>query len=112
MNIYFNTDKFIDWIFKVMIDIEDDKPYTDEKLSDNTWIRTFNPSISNSDEYVWHRDEKDRVITVLEGNGWKFQFDNDIPKVINSSDKLVIPKGVYHRLIVGNTCLKLKIEEA
>ncbi len=108
---YLDADKFMDWIIELM-NSNETKPYTDEKISDNSWIRTFDPSVTDSEEYVWHRDDRDRIVTVLEGKGWKFQFDDDVPKMINSSDKLVIPKGVYHRLIVGNTCLKLKIEEA
>jgi hypothetical protein len=110
MLFYLDIEKIANWIIKLVVD-EERKPYIDEKVNSNTWVRTFDPSVSESDEYIWHRDKKDRVVTVLEGQGWKFQFDEQIPQVINSNDKLQIPKLVYHRLILGNTKLKLKIEE-
>lgn len=110
MSMYLDADKFMDWIIELMTGAEE-KPYTDERLSDNSWIRIFESSVTESEEYVWHRDHKTRHVTVLEGEGWQFQFDDDIPKKINSTDKLVIPKGVYHRLLIGNTPLKLKIKE-
>jgi len=100
------------WLIDVLCGVEDmSKPYRDEKISDNIWIRTFDPTITTSDEYVWHRDTKDRVVTVIEGEGWQFQFDDDIPKRINKNDTIKVPKQVYHRIIVGSTPLKIRIEE-
>lgn len=101
------------WLIDVILRMEsmNDKPYIDERLTDSSWIRTFDPAFTSSDEYIWHRDEKDRVVTVLEGDGWQFQFDNEIPIRINRNDEIKIPKQIYHRIIVGNTPLKLKIEE-
>ena len=56
-------------------------------------------------------NEKDRIVTVLEGEGWQFQFDEQVPQMINSFDIIRIPKGIYHRLLIGSTPLKIKIEE-
>ena len=88
-----------------------DKPYTDTRLSDTEWIREFNQSVSNSEEYVWHRDRNDRIVEILEGVDWQFQFDNDLPFFINSNDIIKIPKMVYHRIIPGKTKLRIKINE-
>lgn len=110
MTKFSDVDKFIDWILDLMTGNEANL-YKDARLTDNTWIRTFDPATTVSSEYVWHRDKKDRIVTVLEGEGWQFQFDEQIPEMINSGDRLVIDKGVYHRLIIGKTRLKLKIEE-
>lgn len=109
----YDPEDLAQWIIDVILGMENvnERPYTDERLTGNTWIRTFDPTITSSDEYVWHRDEKDRVVTVLEGEGWQFQFDNEIPIRINRNEVIRIPKQVYHRIIVGNTPLKLKIEE-
>lgn len=108
----YDPEQLAQWIIDVLCGVEYmSKPYTDDRLSENSWIRTFDPTITSSDEYVWHRDEKDRVVTVLEGEGWQFQFDNEIPIRINRNEVIRIPKQVYHRIIVGNTPLKLKIEE-
>lgn len=87
------------------------QPYIDEKLSETSWIRTFDPSATDSEEYIWHRDLKNRHIEVLEGNGWYFQFDEELPQRINRFDTLFVPKMKYHRLLVGKTPLKIKIKE-
>lgn len=87
------------------------KPYTDEKLSEKSWIRTFDPTISESEEYVWHRDYNNRQVEVLEGSGWKFQLDNELPFDINIGDSISIPKMIYHRIIPSNTKLRIKINE-
>jgi hypothetical protein len=85
--------------------------YIDEKLSDTSWIREFDPEITESEEYVWHRDLNDREVEVLEGEGWKFQFDNDLPFFINRNNSIQVPKMVYHRIIPGKTKLRIKINE-
>ena len=87
------------------------QPYIDEKVSDNCRIRTFDPAVEDSEEYVWHRDYNDRVVEVLEGAGWKFQFDDELPFVINIGDKLTIPKMTYHRLIPCDDKLRIRINE-
>jgi quercetin dioxygenase-like cupin family protein len=102
------------WIIDLMIGMEEHKmkkPYIDTKLSENEWIREFDPSISESEEYVWHRDTRDRTVLVLDGEGWKFQFDEELPQIINKGKELKIPKLVYHRLVPGSTNLKIKITE-
>lgn len=85
------------------------KPYSDEQISETTHIRIFDSE--DSSEYVWHRDKTDRRVTVLEGAGWQFQYDEEVPFLINSNDTFFIPKYVFHRLIRGNDRLKIKIEE-
>jgi hypothetical protein len=100
----------MDWIMEIIMD-EETKPYTDERLTSNSWIRTFDPKITDSDEYVWHRDHKNRIVTVIEGEGWQFQFDEQVPQMINSTETVYIPKETYHRLLIGITPLKIKIEE-
>jgi hypothetical protein len=95
----------------MILAVEKNVPYQDEFLSERSWIRTFDPLYTNSSEYVWHRDENDRILTVLDGEGWKFQFDNQIPEIINIKDVIYVPKMAYHRLIIGKSKLKLKIEE-
>ena len=110
MSYYLDADKFMDWVLQVMMN-EETKPYIDERINETTWIRTFDPEITDSEEYVWHRDHKDRIVTVLEGEGWQFQFDEQVPQMINSFDVIRIPKDTYHRLIIGKTILKIKIEE-
>ena len=86
------------------------KPYTDE-VKGRFKTRTFE-SNTDSHELVWHRDKADRIVTVLEGSGWFFQMDNNIPIELEEGDVLTIPKMEYHRIYkAGNTKLVLEIEE-
>ena len=86
------------------------KPYTD-KTNGRFKTRIFE-SNTDSHELVWHRDKADRVITVLEGNGWMFQMDNGIPYELEEGDVLNISKMEYHRIYkAGSTNLVIEIEE-
>lgn len=83
------------------------KPYT-EQVSHNTRTRKFSTLIE-SDELVWHRDATDREVHVLEGLGWRFQMDNELPVTLNPGDVIHIPRETYHRIIKGKTDLTVKI---
>ena len=72
-------------------------------------IRVFNEK-TNSDEFKWNRDREDRLITILEGEGWKIQIDNELPKDLKNGQRFIIPEGVYHRVIKGNGNLKVSVE--
>lgn len=87
----------------------DMKPYSQIKKGREI-IRTFDESIDGH-ELVWHRDKKDRVVQVLEGSGWWFQLDNSLPLELKVGTELEIPKETYHRVIKGDTPLKIKIIE-
>lgn len=84
-------------------------PYT-EVVNGNTKIRTFDGKL-NEEELVWHRDRNARKVTILESNGWKFQYDNGIPMLLEDNDVLYIPKEMYHRVIKGTGPLVIEIEE-
>ena len=71
-------------------------------------VRHF-PHDTESVELVWHRDRKDRYITPIGDTNWKIQFDNELPKPIN--DCIFIKEGRYHRIIKGEGCLKILINE-
>jgi quercetin dioxygenase-like cupin family protein len=58
---------------------------------------------------VWHEDQEDRIIEVLVGNGWRFQYDEDLPFEMITGDRFEIPRGYLHRVIKGNGTLKIKI---
>ena len=86
------------------------KPYYDEHLTDNQWIRIFNPYNTTADDYVWHRDKNDRIFTVLDGDDWKIQFDNELPILIEG--KIFIERNKYHRIICGEKeVVKIKIKK-
>ena len=85
------------------------KPYVDYD-SDEGFIRIFDYSVSE-DELIWHRDERDRLIKVIEGNGWKFQYENQLPFVLVDDHSYYIDAYSYHRLIKGGGDLTLRIIE-
>ena len=78
-------------------------PYTDK---DN--IRECSSNVDELD-LVCHQDKEDRLVEVLEGEGWKFQKDNNVPVDMKIGDRIFIPEGEIHRIIKGTTDLKIKI---
>jgi hypothetical protein len=72
--------------------------------------RTFSKDVL-TEELVWHRDKEDRTVTILEGVGWKFQKDNELPIHLNVGDEVAIKAFEYHRIIKGKTDLKIEIKE-
>lgn len=80
-------------------------PYKDERD-----IRTFSKDVL-AEELVWHRDREDRTVAILEGEGWKFQRDNELPIHLNVGDEISIEAFEYHRIIKGTTNLKIQIKE-
>lgn len=82
------------------------KPYKEEKISENTFIREFRQE-TDSSEYIWHRDKEDRVIESIGDTDWLIQMDNELPKRIEG--RVFIPKEKYHRVIKGTGDLKIKL---
>lgn len=86
------------------MEISSGKPYKDVGV-----IRIFSSDV-DGEELVWHRDREDRKITVLEGEGWQFQFNGSLPFELTEGRKFNIPEGMYHRVIKGKTDLVLKVK--
>jgi quercetin dioxygenase-like cupin family protein len=86
------------------------KPYVDIKITDEYIIREFNENIDPI-ELMWHRDNQFRKITILEGKEWYFQKDNELPIELKEGMSISIDILQWHRIIKGNTTLKIKIEE-
>ena len=87
-----------------------DFPFTEEKIGENTFIRTFSADVDEMD-LIWHADKENRVVTVLEGNGWKFQFDEELPIEMTNGLDISIFEGRLHRIIKGNGPLKIKLQK-
>lgn len=88
-----------------MVEITSGKPYKDDGE-----LRTFYSNV-DSDDLVWHRDLEDRKVTVLEGEGWQFQFNGSLPIELVEDRTFMIPRDMYHRIIKGKTKLVLRIEK-
>jgi hypothetical protein len=80
-----------------------DKPYKEDDC-----IRTFYPDVHDYD-LEWHVDFEDRMIDVVESDGWKLQFDNQIPQILSVGQRIFIEKMAWHRIIRGVGQLKVKI---
>jgi len=63
----------------------------------------------DDEEYVWHRDHEEREVEILEGEGWRIQFENCLPFLLQPGMIFDIPKGEYHRLLKGVNALKCRI---
>ena len=80
-----------------------------QKNIDDKKIRTFDENIDTI-ELKWHRDKEDRKVKVIESTNWKFQMDNELPKLLKKGDTLVIPKETFHRVIKGDGNLVIEVE--
>lgn len=81
-------------------------PFKETKLDNNQYIREFEESV-DSDELEWHRDRENRIVEIIQNDGWEFQLDNELPVVMTGS--FFVPKETYHRVIKGNGQLIVKI---
>ena len=85
------------------------KPYKDQTVDALETIRTFDDSIDPI-HLMWHRDDEDRKITILEcGKDWKLQFDDALPFVLESNTSIFILRHQWHRVIKGTGDLVVKI---
>ena len=87
------------------MEISSGNPYTDVGV-----VRIFSSEV-DTEELVWHRDKENRKITVLEGEGWQFQFNGSLPFELKRDQIFDIPEDMYHRVIKGKTDLVLKIKK-
>lgn len=84
--------------------------YIDVIIDETTKYRSFKDTI-DSDELLWHQDERDRTIRIFSGKDWKLQFDDQLPFVLEEGKEYQIPNHIYHRVIKGNGDLIIRIKE-
>lgn len=81
-----------------------------QQTQDNKLIRTFTTDVEDLD-LVWHQDNKDRLVEIIEPGGWSFQMENELPNKLERGQKFFIPKLVWHRVIKGESEMVVSIEE-
>ena len=86
------------------------KPYIEHKLNNGMLLRTFSKD-AMIEELVWHRDHNDRIVEVVEGEGWEIQFEDKLPQPLKVGIQYNIPANTYHRVKRGTTDLVIKIKE-
>ena len=84
-------------------------PFEEEKIKDNIFVRTFSSDVDEMD-LIWHTDKENRFIKVLEGNGWQFQYDEELPFEMTGLGFPVM-KGQIHRVIKGVGPLKIELHK-
>lgn len=85
-------------------------PFQERRISEKQFLREFTKDTSPG-ELVWHQDREDRVIKVVEANGWKLQLDNQLPVLLENNSTYHIPAYLYHRVIKGSGKLVIKVEK-
>ena len=85
-------------------------PFKEEQIDQFNFIRTFSAGVDEMD-LIWHADKENRIITVLECNGWKFQFDEELPVEMTEGKSISILKGKLHRVIKGKGPLKINLQK-
>lgn len=87
--------------------MKDMLPFIERKIEEEeVFIREFSQS-TDSEEFAWHRDREDRVISSVLESDWMFQLENCTPTRINGA--IQVQAGTWHRLIKGSGDLTLKI---
>ena len=88
------------------------KPIEDfeNSIYKNVFTRVFKENVKDK-QLIWHKDRKDRVVKVIYGTGWKLQYDNKLPIELEVGQNYHIKKEEFHRLLKGNSELKLEIKE-
>lgn len=85
-------------------------PYTDVPRSKSgSFVRTFSSSVME-DHLAWHKDKENRLLIPIKSNGWKLQYDNEIPVSLVEGSVYIIEKELYHRIIKGKNDLILFIK--
>lgn len=77
--------------------------------SDYGDLRIFECDV-DPEQLIWHRDKEDRTITVIEGTGWQFQFDDQLPFELKVGSKVAVAAMIYHRILKGQNRLVINIQ--
>jgi hypothetical protein len=89
-----------------------EKPYKDLEDTEEYTIREFGSNIDPI-HLMWHRDNEDRMVEVLEcGKGWGFQFDDGLPFDLKPNTSIFILRHDWHRVVKGEGVLLLKIHKS
>ena len=92
------------------VEIFTGNPFSDSFVSENRFKRVFDEQVDNS-ELIWHKDKEDRVIYVIESNGWKIQYDNQLPIDLVNGNTYYVKKENYHRVHKGKGNLVIEIQQ-
>ena len=72
-------------------------PFTENQNVDGR-LRVFSSEVDN-EELIWHRDDEDRIVQIIEADGWYFQRDDELPIELKSGDVINVSRCQWHRII-------------
>ena len=96
---------------KFLESFESGEPYETHFTGPRAPILRVFPADTKDHLLKWHQDPEDRLVTPILSNGWKFQYDNELPITMTNNIPIQIPKGKFHRIIKGNGELILEIRK-
>ncbi len=76
-------------------------PFTEDREG-AVAVRQFAHDVDD-EELTWHRDREDRRVTVVSGEGWYFQMDDQLPVQLRPGDVFDVPRETWHRVIRRGT---------
>ena len=85
-------------------------PFSEKKVGNKLFLREFREDV-DSGELVWHQDQEDRRVKVIESNGWMLQMDDRLPILMEEGTIYNIPAYEFHRIIKGEGTLKVLVEK-
>lgn len=83
-------------------------PFDEFEISPQVKYRSFSRD-TLSEDLTWHRDADNRIVRVVEGNGWMLQLDNEMPVSMDPGSLHAIPAGVWHRVIMSEGASDLSL---
>lgn len=85
-------------------------PYNEVRISRGRIIREFK-SDSDDHDLIWHQDRLDRIVRVINAEGWKLQLEEGLPFELRDGATYKIPARSWHRVIKGHGDLMIEITE-
>ena len=85
-------------------------PYIEHQIDNNIVIRTFKES-TDSEDFMWHMDQEDRIVEAFNINNWQIQLEDQLPINLRYGESITIPKGIWHRIIKGDDIAIYKIKK-
>lgn len=82
----------------------------EDTYGEKSFVRKFTTTTPDV-ELVWHRDKRDRRVRVINGGGWEFQYDNQLPFVMEDGMIFNIKRESFHRVFKGSSDLIIEIIE-
>ena len=83
-------------------------PFKEKQINSRMFLREFSTNVDEMD-LIWHTDREYRIVHVIKGNKWKFQFYEQLPFEMLDGIDIIIPEGIIHRVIKGDGPLKIKL---